>query len=42
MAGAIGPLLRYLALNDPRIGVTSGPHLSREYVYVASDQAANA
>ena len=34
--------LRYLALNDPRIAMTSRPRLPREYVYVARDQAANA
>ena len=32
------PLLRYLALNDTGIAVTSRPRLSPEYVYVASDQ----
>ncbi len=26
----------------PEIGVISGPHLSRKYVYVALDQGANA
>ena len=32
---------RYLALNDPRLAVTSGPRLSREYNRIANDQAAN-
>jgi hypothetical protein len=39
---SVGPFLRYLALNDWRIGVTSRPRLSRKYVCVATDQAANA
>jgi len=30
--------LRYLALNDPEIAVTSRPRLSGEYVGVASDR----